>query len=79
MKIQVLGPGCANCKQLHKNTMAAVTEANLDADVEKVEDIAEIMKFGIMATPALVVDGKVIFSGKVMTVAELKKLLAPGR
>ncbi len=76
MKIQVLGPGCANCKQLHKNTMAAVMEANVDADVEKVEDIGAIMKFGIMATPALVIDGVVKTSGRVLTVAEIKKLIA---
>ncbi len=76
MKIQVLGPGCANCKQLHKNAMAAVMEANVDADVEKVEDIGQIMKFGIMATPALVIDGVVKTSGRVLTVAEIKKLIA---
>jgi len=76
MKIQVLGAGCASCKQLHKNAMAAVVEANVDADVEKVEDIAEIMKFGIMATPALVVDGVVKSSGKMLSVAEIKKLIA---
>ena len=76
MKIQVLGPGCTNCKQLHKNAMAAVMEANVDADVEKVEDIAEIMKFGVMATPALVIDGVVKTSGKVLSVGEIKKLIA---
>jgi len=76
MRIQVLGPGCTNCKQLHKNAMAAVAEANVKADVEKVEDIAEIMKYGIMATPALVIDGVVKTSGKVPSVAEIKKLIA---
>lgn len=76
MKIQVLGPGCPNCKQLHKNAMAAVMEANVDANVEKVEDIATIMKFGVMATPALVIDGIVKTSGRVLTVGEIKKLIA---
>lgn len=76
MKILVLGSGCARCKQLHNNTMEAVMEANLDADVEKVEDITTIMKYGVMATPALVVDGVVKLSGRVPTVAELKKILA---
>jgi small redox-active disulfide protein 2 len=76
MQIQVLGPGCARCKQLHNYVMQAVMEANLDANVDKVEDIAEIMKFGVMATPALVVDGVVKFSGKVPNVAELKRILA---
>ena len=75
MRIQVLGPGCTNCKQLHKNTMAAVMEANVEADVEKVEDIAVIMKFGVMVTPALVIDGVVKSSGKVLSVAEIKKLI----
>jgi small redox-active disulfide protein 2 len=74
MKIQVLGPGCANCKQLYKNTMTAVAEADLEADVEKVEDISAIMKFGIMSTPALVVDGVVKSSGKVLSTGEIKKL-----
>jgi len=75
MNIQVLGPGCPRCKQLLSNTQAAVMQANLDANVEKVEDIAVIMKYGVMSTPALVVDGVVKFSGKVPSVDELKKLL----
>jgi small redox-active disulfide protein 2 len=75
MKIQVLGPGCARCKQLHSNVMSAVMEADLEADVDKVEDIAAIMGYGVMSTPALVVDGVVKFSGKVPSVAELKKIL----
>ena len=75
MNIQVLGPGCARCKQLLSNTQTAVIQANLDADVEKVEDIAAIMKYGVMSTPALVVDGVVKFSGKVPSVEELKKIL----
>ncbi len=75
MKIQVLGPGCPNCRLLHKNAMTAVAEANVDADIEKVEDIATIMKYGIMSTPALVIDGVVKASGKLLTVAEIKKLI----
>jgi small redox-active disulfide protein 2 len=75
MNIQVLGPGCARCKQLFSNTQTAVIQANLDADVEKVEDIGTIMKYGVMSTPALVVDGVVKFSGKVPSVEELKKIL----
>jgi small redox-active disulfide protein 2 len=75
MNIQVLGPGCARCKQLFSNTQTAVIQANLDADVEKVEDIGIIMKYGVMSTPALVVDGVVKFSGKVPSVEELKKIL----
>lgn len=75
MKIQILGPGCPNCKQLHKNTMAAVMDANVEADVEKVEDIAMIMKFGVLMTPALVIDGVVKASGKVLTVGEIRRLI----
>ena len=75
MLIQVLGPGCDRCKQLHNRVMQAVMETNLDADVEKVEDMAVILKCGVMATPAMVVDGLVKFSGKVPSVDELKKML----
>lgn len=76
MKIQVLGSGCRNCQQLYKNVLTAVNEASLDADVEKVEDIATIMKYGIMSTPALVIDGVVKSSGKVLPVNEIKKFIA---
>jgi small redox-active disulfide protein 2 len=75
MNIQVLGPGCARCKQLLSNTQTAVIQADIQADIEKVEDIAMIMKYGVMSTPALVVDGVVKFSGKVPSVEELKKIL----
>jgi len=75
MKIQVLGSGCPNCKQLYQNAMTAVAEADLDADVEKVEDIAAIMKYGVMSTPALVIDGVVKASGRVLPVGEIKKLI----
>lgn len=75
-KIEILGPGCSRCQQLYKNAMEAVMAADLDADVEKVEDITKILAYGIMSTPALVVDGKVKFSGKVPSVSELKKILA---
>ncbi len=75
MNIQVLGPGCARCKQLFSNTQTAVIQGNIDADVEKVKDIAIIMKHGVISTPALVVDGVVKVSGKVPSVEELKKLI----
>ncbi|MFZ1683965.1 MAG: thioredoxin family protein [Candidatus Zixiibacteriota bacterium] len=76
MTIQILGTGCARCKQLFSNTQTAVIQANIEADVEKVEDIKAILAFGVMSTPALVVDGVVKFSGKVPSVEELKKILA---
>ncbi|WP_153638933.1 thioredoxin family protein [Prolixibacter sp. NT017] len=75
MDIRVLGTGCPKCRALEKATNDAVAEAGLNATVSKVEDIVEIMKMGVMTTPALVVDGKVVVKGKVPSVKELKKLL----
>ena len=76
MKIQVLGTGCAKCKQLTANAEKAVAELGVQAIVEKVEDLREIMKFGVMTTPALVVDGKVRSAGKVLSPQEVKRFLA---
>lgn len=75
MEIKVLGTGCPKCKTLEKHTRDAVAELGLDANVSKVEDIMEIMNFGVMTTPALVVDGKVVIKGKVASVGEIKQLL----
>ncbi len=74
-KIQVLGSGCAKCKKLKKMVDAAVKKMNLDARVEKVEDINEIMEFGVMMTPALVVDGEVKLAGRMPGRNELLKIL----
>ena len=76
MRIQVLGPGCAKCKQLTANAQAAVAAMGVAATVEKVDEIREIARFGVMTTPALVVDGKVCSTGKVLTAAEIQALLA---
>lgn len=76
MKIKVLGTGCKKCKDLEKNTIAALEELNLEAEVEKVEEIREIMKYKVMSTPALVVDDKVVSTGTLLTVKELKALLS---
>ncbi len=76
MKIQVLGTGCAKCKQLTANAERAVAELGLSAAVEKVEDVREIMRLGVMTTPALVVDGGVRSAGKVLTVEAVKEMLA---
>jgi small redox-active disulfide protein 2 len=75
MKIEVLGTGCAKCKTLYENTNKALAESGKSADVVKVEDIPSIMKYGVMSTPALVIDGQVKFSGKVASVAEIMGML----
>ena len=74
-KLQILGTGCPKCKKLAENAEAAVKELDLDCDIEKVTDINEIMKFGVMITPALAVDGQVKVVGKVPSADEIKKLL----
>ena len=74
--IQILGTGCPKCKTLTANTEAAVKAMGIEATIEKVEKIAEIMKFGVMMTPALVVDGQVKSAGKVLSVEEIMKMLA---
>ena len=65
MKIQILGTGCPNCKKTTANAEKAVKALGIDAEVVKVQDIEDIMKFGIMMTPALAIDGEVKVSGKV--------------
>ncbi len=75
MKIEVLGTGCAKCTTLYENVKAALTELGKEAEVVKVQDIPSIMEYGVMSTPALVVDGQVKFSGKAPGVAGLKGLL----
>lgn len=75
MEIKILGTGCTNCKNLEKATFNAVAELDLNANISKVEDIQQIMSYGIMRTPALVVDEKVIMSGRVPSVNEIKDLL----
>ncbi len=74
--LQILGTGCAKCKKLAENTEAAAKELGIEYDLAKVTDLAAIMGFGVMMTPALVVDGKVKVVGKVPDVADIKKLLA---
>lgn len=75
MIIKVLGSGCKNCKKLEANTREALKELGIEATIEKVESMEEIMSYGIMSTPALVVDEQVKFSGKTPSVKELKKYL----
>jgi len=75
MKIEVLGTGCSRCKQLEKDVYNALAELDIAAEVEKVEDIKTIMGYKVMATPALVIDGKVKVSGRLPRKEELHKLL----
>ena len=74
-KIQILGTGCPKCHALTANAEQAVRELGIEAVVEKVETIQDIMKFGIMITPALAVDGQVKSAGKVLTSEAIKKFL----
>ena len=74
-KIQVLGTGCPKCRQLAENAKEAAEALGIEYVLEKVTDLNEIMKFGVMLTPALAVDGEVKVSGKLASVDEIKKLL----
>jgi small redox-active disulfide protein 2 len=76
MIIKVLGPGCHNCKTLERVTRQAIAELGLDATIEKVEDYPTIVGYGVLSTPALVVDEKVVLSGRVPRTAEVRQLLA---
>jgi small redox-active disulfide protein 2 len=75
MEIQILGTGCPKCKSLEEITRKVVKDNAIDATITKVEDIVEIMKFNIMTTPALVVNGKVVSKGRIPSVDEIKKFL----
>lgn len=75
MKIEVLGTGCAKCTTLYENTKKALAVCGKSAEVVKVQDIPTIMKYGVMSTPALVIDGQVKFSGKVASVEEIRGML----
>ena len=73
--IKILGSGCAKCMELEKATRTALSELQLDYDIEHITDFSEIAGYGVMSTPALVFNGKVISYGKVLTVEEVKALL----
>ncbi len=75
MKIYILGSGCKSCKQLEKNTIIALEELNLTATIEEITDFVEIAKYGVMQTPAIVVNDKVLSAGKTLSIKELKSLL----
>lgn len=75
MDIKILGPGCPKCKTLDKITREVVEKNGINATITKVEDIMEIMKYGVMSTPALVVDEKVVIKGRVPSANEIKQVL----
>jgi small redox-active disulfide protein 2 len=75
MDIKILGPGCKNCVTLDRITRETVKELGIKATIEKVEDYGQIASYGVMTTPALVVDGKVLIAGRVPTPSHLRELL----
>jgi small redox-active disulfide protein 2 len=75
--IKILGPGCANCANLEKSTREAVAGLGIDATFVKVTDYPTMMSYGVMRTPALVVDEKVVLSGRVPTATQVSEILAP--
>jgi small redox-active disulfide protein 2 len=75
MEIKILGTGCPKCKTLEKVTREAVAESGIDATIDKVEDIVKIMEYRLMHTPGLVINGKVVLSGHVPTVNQVKEIL----
>jgi len=75
MIISILGSGCPKCKQLEENARKAVEELKIKAEIEKVTDVGEIVDYGVMSTPAIVIDGEVKASGRIPTVEEIKSWL----
>jgi small redox-active disulfide protein 2 len=76
MKIEILGSGCSSCMKLAKNAEEAVKASGVDCEIEKVTDFGRIMGYGVMSTPALVIDGAVKSVGKMLSVDEIKKMLS---
>lgn len=75
MNIKVVGAGCDKCDKLYENTMAAVKQTGIEATVEKVEDLMEIVKLGVMSSPTLLADGKQVIAGRVAKTEEIVKAL----
>lgn len=75
MTIKVLGPGCMNCKTLERRTIEVLSEINLQADVQKVQDLDSIVGYGVMRTPGLVIDEKVVWQGGVPTKEKIRELI----
>ena len=75
MKIEVLGPGCPRCQTLEANVKQAVDQLGIDADVEKITEMGQIMARGVMSTPGIVIDGRVVSAGKMLSVDEIRAIL----
>ncbi len=75
MKIEILGSGCPKCKKLEENARIATKELGIEAEFGKVTDINKIMEYGVMMTPALAIDGKIVSAGRLLNPEEIKKLL----
>lgn len=73
--IKVLGPGCPKCKTTYQNVLEAVKETGIEAQVEKIEDIAEMIKYNVLTTPVLMIDGESKVRGRVANISEIKELL----
>ena len=78
MVIKILGAGCPKCKKLEASAQQAITELGMDASIEKVTDLNKIMDYGVMMTPALVIDEKVVSAGKLRSVNDIKDMLKKG-
>lgn len=78
MKVQILGPGCPNCKLLEQRAREAIAESGISAEIEKITDIDAIMEMGVMMTPALAIDGEVKRAGKVLAKSQIIEILKGG-
>ena len=74
-KIEVLGPGCPNCRRLEANARQAIAMAGVEAEIVKVEDYRQIMTYGVMSTPALVIDGRVVSYGRIPSAGDIAEML----
>ena len=75
MDVKIIGEGCPDCSRLYDNTLAALAELGIQADVRKIGDLIEIVKLGVMSAPSLMVDGKLLIAGKVASQKEIVKVL----
>ena len=75
MEIKVIGTGCEKCGKLYENTLEAVKAAVVEANIQRVEDLLDIVRLGVMSSPALMIDGKLVVAGRIAKVDEIRKLL----